>query len=649
MRCLSERRTQSAEERFSRFSSDCCGRWLGRVLALALLVPVGAPNAVSTQTANNGRFTVASVPPDGENAYCGPGNTVKFGAKDGPAQLPQTCFYTGLDGTPSPGKKITVGPKDDLGQAVQAAKCGDTLQLTAGAVYSTTEFPRKNCDDQHYITVRTNTPDSKLPPEGARITPAWGGVASLPGRPEYAQPAGGAAKLLATISVPVFIGIPIGDHYRFIGIEWIPDADKKIARLLDSEGGDHIIFDRNWAHGTDGQELGHGLGINNASYVAVIHSYFNSFTCTAKTGTCTDASAIGGGNKDKPTHALKIVDNFIESSGQNIFFGGAWATIHPEDIEIRRNHLFKPMFWNPNSPEHKDPTPIVKNLFELKNAKRVLFEANLLENSWAGFSQAGSAIVLTPRNNLNKAQGKATCPDCEVTDVTIRYDWVRRINQVFGMANIMDIDKPAPGNSYSIHDVIADGIGYPECGKGCGGAPNMMGGAPAGSPKESVMHDVTIDHVTYVSMQQNRVLLSLLGPPKKDADTPQMYNITWTNTISDAGVYGLWPAGGKPDYNCANLPGASPKERLAACWAAGSVFKGNVLAGGKSIRGQRAEWPDDNYFADSQDAIGYVKLNGGIDGDYHLSSSSKFKGKGTDGRDPGADVDAVTQAVKGVR
>jgi hypothetical protein len=42
-------------------------------------------------------------------------------------------------------------------------------------------------------------------------------------------------------------------------------------------------------------------------------------------------------------------------------------------------------------------------------------------------------------------------------------------------------------------------------------------------------------------------------------------------------------------------------------------------------------------------------LNNGLDGDYRLAPSSKFKGKATDGRDPGADVDAVLTAIAGVR
>src|SRR5207245_8688393 len=62
---------------------------------------------------------------------------------------------------------------------------------------------------------------------------------------------------------------------------------------------------------------------------------------------------------------------------------------------------------------------IVKNHFELKNGRRVLFEGNVLENNWGGFSQNGFSIVLTPKNQF---LGNANvCPLCKVTDVRIRY------------------------------------------------------------------------------------------------------------------------------------------------------------------------------------------------------------------------------------
>src|SRR5712672_3197848 len=113
-----------------------------------------------------------STPPTGENAYCGKGDVAQFGEKDGPAELPKACYYTAMDGTPSPGKQIRVSAKADLATAVAEAKCGDTLLLPAGAVFDVKILERKNCDERHYLTIRTDTPDSKLPREGTRISPA---------------------------------------------------------------------------------------------------------------------------------------------------------------------------------------------------------------------------------------------------------------------------------------------------------------------------------------------------------------------------------------------------------------------------------------------------------------------------------------------
>src|SRR5256886_7571172 len=41
----------------------------------------------------------------------------------------------------------------------------------------------------------------------------------------------------------------------------------------------------------------------------------------------------------------KIVNNFLEAAGENILFGGGPGTVSPTDIEVRRNHMFRPMSW----------------------------------------------------------------------------------------------------------------------------------------------------------------------------------------------------------------------------------------------------------------------------------------------------------------
>lgn len=578
----------------------------------------------------------AAPPPIGENAYCDKGDIPKFGDKDGPAQLPKACYYTGLDGTPSPGKEIHVPANADLHEAVGAAKCGDTLLLAAGASYEIRDLPAKKCDDQHYITIRTDTPDSKLPPEGTRISPAWGGVASLPGRPAYAQPLGGPAKLMSTLIVKVPSGAKLGDHYRFIGIEWSSSTETHIARLITTEGADHLIFDRNWLHPPDGAEMNKGIGMVQGTHaIAVINSYFSGFYCIARTGTCTDSSALGGGNAEVPIGTLKIFNNFLEASGENILFGGASSEINPTDIEIRRNHLFRPMLWKEGEPGY---TPagggnpvIVKNHFELKSGIRVLFEANLLENCWGGFTQTGFSILLTPRSQSNK------CPKCEVTDVTLRYNRIRNVAGVIQVANGLSKEggSTADGGRYSIHDLLVDGL-HDEGWKGQGTFAIVVSNAP-------LLHDVSFDHITAF----------VTGPLFYVGDKEQkIQNFSVTNSIFMPGkVRFEFASTGGGQANCAHdSQRAGAEAVLSACFV-NWKFEKNLISG------EKGGWPKGTVVVSSAEAAGIKDFKDGVSRDARLchakepgcSKVSPGAGAATDGKDIGADVDALEAALAGVQ
>src|SRR5262249_23902872 len=67
----------------------------------------------------------------------------------------------------------------------------------------------------------------------------------------------------------------------------------------------------------------------------------------------------------------------------------------PSDITISGNHIAKPTAW-------RSQGWTVKNLIELKNARRVSIDGNVLENNWQS-GQQGYAVVLTPRNQYGTA------------------------------------------------------------------------------------------------------------------------------------------------------------------------------------------------------------------------------------------------------
>lgn len=607
-----------------------------------------ASGAISGTTSQPGNFTFTASVSDTNSTKVSAEFTVTIGDLpvsgnfDGPAELPRAYVQSDLAQTPAPGAVISVPKGGDFQQALNSAKCGDTIQLQAGATY-TGQFhlPAKSCDDNHWIIVRTSSPDSSLPAEHARMLPCYAGVNSLPGRPAFQCPSNG--NVMAKIQFAASSSGPIiydngANHFRFIGLEITRTPNTGVVYNLivrsKQATADHIIFDRCWIHGTAQDETGRGVMMSGTRYLAVIDSYLSDFHCIAISGACGDSQAVAGGIGDTPMGPFKIVNNYLEASGENILLGGDAATKTPADIEIRHNHLFKPMIWKAGQPGFiggRNGNPfIVKALFELKNAQRLLFEGNILDNDWGGFSQHGAAIGLGPKNQASGNQD--LCPICVVTDITIRYVKISHVagGLVFGNGLSDNGGAALDGGRYSIHDVTIDDID-PVKYDGYGVFAQVSTGA--GAP---LLHDVTINHVTAF---QPGVMLNVGDFVAKNG---RMRNFVYTNNIVNTGNAPTSSTGGGPT-NCAHQP--TPALVIAACFQ-NYVFSHNAIVATPSNY-PPSHYPANNFFPESQSSVDFVNYANGNGGDYRLQSRSRFKNAGSDGKDLGADIYALEGATSG--
>ena len=559
---------------------------------------------------------------------------------DGPAELPRVYVHTALADTPAPGKVAAVGVGENLQAAINSASCGDTITLQAGATYAGRfHFPQKPCDDSHWIIVRTNAPDAALTAEGVRIKPCFAGVATLPGRPDFhcSAPSNVLAKveLSGKEAIGPLLFQPGANHYRFIGVEITRSGSQPVSALATAvQDGEtnHLIFDRVWMHGTAQDETTRAINLTGMSHVAAVDSFFTDFVCIAITGSCTDSQAISTGGGHTPSGPFKIVNNFLEAAGENIIFGGSPASATPADIEIRGNYFFKPMTWKLGEPGFVSGASgrpfIVKNLFELKNAQRVLVEGNVFENCWGGFSQNGYAVLLSPKNQENK------CPLCQVTDVTFRYNRISNVGAVFEIMNIRSDagGESTAGERYSIHDVVATGVRGKQYG-GAGLFAQLMVGAPP-------LRDVTIEHVTAF------VPRAVFGITTRN----KFVNFKIENNILGSSDEAIESEGGGPS-NCAYQPERyGPKDVLRNCFANLS-FTHNLMIGGGG-------WPAGNFSGDDLHSAGIRELNDSSGKPYELCREKDKAGckkpspalhAGTDGKDLGADVEKLDQMLANVR
>ena len=495
--------------------------------------------------------------------------------------------------SPSSGRAIAVHAGGDFQGALNSARPGDVIMLEAGAVF-TGPFTLPDKPGSGWITIRSSAPDASLPPPGSPVTPSYARL-----MPKLVA---GTGSVIATA--------PQGHHYRFIGIEIRPRDGVFLYALVQLGSSEtsveqlphHIIFDHCYLHGDPRQGTRRGI-LMNSRYTAVIDSYLSDFKEVGA-----DTQAIAGWNGPGP---FKIVDNELEAAGENIMFGGAVPTIPhliPSDIEIRGNHVFKALSWRMGDPAFAGIHWSVKNLFELKNAQRVLVDGNVFETNWAD-AQNGFALLFTVRGEFGAA------PWAIVADVTFTHNIIRRVTSTFNISGYDDTGPSQRTERVLIKDNLMADIGaYPSAGVNIGwlfllgeGTTNMI-----------------IDHNT--ALQTGVPIWAAQGSGRP------ITGFVFTNNIIPNNQYGVSGDGT-----------AGSAQQTLRTYFSGYVFKDNVIVGGAA-----PNYPSDNFFPPNLGAVGFVKYHGGaesIRSDYNLGPNSPYRNVGTDRKDLGADFGAILSAM----
>jgi len=452
----------------------------------------------------------------------------------------------------------------NLQAALDAARPGDTINLQAGAIFTGNfTLPVKNGSE--YITIRSSRaselPVGRIGPQHAPLMP----------------------KIRTLNTEPAIKTLPGSSYWNFVGIEIIADpATENYGIILLGDGSNaqntlsqvphHITIDRCYVHGTN-KNVQRGIAANSA-HSTVINSYISQVHWLGA-----DTQAIGGWNGPGP---FSIVNNYLEAAGENVMFGGAEAAIPnliPSDIEIINNHFFKPLSWQIGHPTYAGNAWTVKNLFELKNAQRVLVDGNLFENCWA-HAQVGFGIVFTPRGN-DGANPWATVRDVQFINNVIK-------NSQGGM-NFLGLDEYGP--SQQQQNILVRNNLFLQMGDG----PLFQVGGPVAN--------LTIDHNTSAANSGNT--MTAYGAASA--------NFRFSNNIVQKGAYGF--IGDDVGSGTAAINRYFPS----------SVVQKNVFIGEDC-----AYYPPGNFCPANISQVGFAdQVN------YLLSPSSPYKGQGTDGLDLG--------------
>lgn len=480
-------------------------------------------------------------------------------------------------------ERIAVPAGGDLQAAINRARQGDIILLEPGATYvGNFRLPPK--PGSGYITIRSAAPDGSFPRDG-RVTPEH-----RPFMPILRSPNGAAA-----------LGTEPGAHHwrlQWLAFEANVNGAGDIITLGDGSVAQrdatsiprYFVLDGLIMRGSAEHGQKRAIALNSGMTV-IRNSDIRGIKAVGQ-----DSQAICGWNGPGP---YIIENNYLEAAGENVMFGGADPAVPnlvPSDITVRGNFVTKPLEW-------RGSRWSVKNLFELKNARRVLIEHNIFEYNWLA-AQTGWAILFTPMNQDGRA------PWTVVSDVTFQFNIVRHVSSGI---NILGEDYQAPSRP-TRGIVIRHNLFYDVDGSEWGGQGRflMIGDGPT---------DVLVDHNTVL---QTGSVLHLYG--KENGQPRPVTNLRFTNNLvlhNQFGISGDEVGFGQPAIDT---------------YIKGGEVRRNVLAGGDARR-----YPPDNFFPGVAELMS--EFVDAANDDYRLQASSRLRTAATDGTMVGANVDLLQRLL----
>jgi hypothetical protein len=268
------------------------------------------------------------------------------------------------------------------------------------------------------------------------------------------------------------------------------------------------------------------------------------------------------------------------------------------DVTVRGNTFYVDPAFAHDVFVHKGYSP--KGAFEIKNVNRLVYEGNYnlgYPANWA----------ITPRNQYG------TAPWITTSHLILRNNWMATdtgypevAGRMAGIALQDNEHTSTPAADIQIYNNFAKNIA------------NML--QMKGGDGWLVKHNTIINDSPTVSGYHGAVVLE--GVPS-------------TNWIFKDNIIG---------YSSYGMICSIPPGSLGICWPNG-IFQNNVVVdfAGAGVSG--GEWGRGGVLTPIKNRFSQIGFIDPVNDNYRLSASSPYKGKATDGKDPGVDMDEILRAL----
>jgi len=253
------------------------------------------------------------------------------------------------------------------------------------------------------------------------------------------------------------------------------------------------------------------------------------------------------------------------------------VSLNPSDITVYNNLFAKPYAWLSGNYD-------IKELFEMKNATRILIFNNVLWNN-AAQGQAGSAILF---RSVNQEGG---CTWCVVRDATLQQNIL--VNSPRGLSTTSELAQGGPVTTPTTNIGIYDNLLYQ-----IGNFPFLIVGDPGGNASHNVNY---VNNTVWGSGTMNAAVYFSWDPYPY---VPLVNGFNFINNVWSTTLYGITKDGG-----------GEGNATMAAMTTGTVALTNNIIAGGSS--GNYSNYPG-NYFGSNPSVVNSAC------GNFNLSSPGSY-------------------------
>lgn len=332
---------------------------------------------------------------------------------------------------------------------------------------------------------------------------------------------------------------------------------------------------------------------------------------------------------------VSLVNSFISGTAQAVLYGGALPGVPglvPSNLTTKWCHLWKDIRWFRQ--QGQTAAYGCKNHYEHKFGSVALIEDCVMEHNTAD-GQDGTSILFQNLENF-----AVTPPSYKINDITMRNIKVYGGGPLIATSGC-GVGEPGmqvtdfteqPMSRFLLSNVVGNQIGGLLAESNNPSNPASQWGFQMGDS----IRDLCIEHATVEGVSEGILFVPLTGAFDADAVT----RLTLRNNIIGHGRFGSF-------FQSGGLTGNA----LLAASVQGSAINRNVFYATTSDTNQwdsAANMPTNNAIANPTSAVGF-DTNYAAGSPSALAGTSSYKGYGTDGADPGADIAGIAAMESAVK